>query len=53
MTVDRIDKDVRTQGDAVFCIWFEEVRKKQELHRESFSPAVLETYNPTFGVALI
>jgi len=49
MMVDRIGKDERAREDAVFCIWFESVRNKQELNRETFSPVVLEKYGPTFS----
>jgi uncharacterized protein YodC (DUF2158 family) len=51
MTVERIGKDPRTQEDTVFCTWFDKVGNRQELHRESFSPVLLEKYAPAFGIS--
>jgi uncharacterized protein YodC (DUF2158 family) len=49
MTVERVGKDPKTQEETVCCTWFEKVGNRQELHRESFGPIVLEKYEPTFG----
>jgi len=50
MTVERLGKDPKTQEDTVYCTWFEQVGRRQELHREAFAPIVLEKYEPSFGV---
>src|SRR5260370_6008005 len=49
--VERIGKTERTQEDAVFCVWFETVGKRQECNREAFPPIVLEKYEPSFGIS--
>jgi len=46
MTVEQVGKHHLTQADSVWCVWFETVGKKQELHREQFSPVTLEKYSP-------
>lgn len=46
MTVEQVGKHHVTQADSVWCVWFETVGKKQELHREQFSPVTLEKYSP-------
>jgi uncharacterized protein YodC (DUF2158 family) len=51
MTVERIGKTERTREDAVFCVWFETVGKRQECNREAFPPMVLEKYEPSFGIS--
>jgi uncharacterized protein YodC (DUF2158 family) len=51
MTVERLGKEHKTQEDTVYCTWFEQVGKRQELHREGFNPVVLEKYEPAFGVS--
>ncbi len=50
MTVEGLGKDPKTQEDTVYCTWFEQVGRRQELHREAFAPIVLEKYEPSFGV---
>jgi uncharacterized protein YodC (DUF2158 family) len=50
MTIERVGKDEGSQEDVVFCTWFEEVGKRQQLQREKFNPVVLEKYEPQFGV---
>ncbi|OLC24864.1 MAG: hypothetical protein AUH71_02105 [Thaumarchaeota archaeon 13_1_40CM_4_48_7] len=50
MTVERLGKTGENEEVTVYCTWFEQVGKRQELHRESFSPVVLEKYEPSFGV---
>jgi uncharacterized protein YodC (DUF2158 family) len=50
MTVERIVKDQKIQEDVVVCTWFETVGKREILQKEQFSPAVIEKYEPSFGI---
>jgi uncharacterized protein YodC (DUF2158 family) len=53
MTVERVGKDESTQEDVVFCTWFEQVGKRQQLQRVRFSSITLEKYEPQFGVYVV
>lgn len=45
MTVERVGTHNGTQEETVWCVWKETVGKREEVHRETFSPATLRKWN--------
>jgi hypothetical protein len=41
MTVERVGLDSMTQEETVWCVWKETVGKREEVRKETFSPATL------------
>lgn len=42
MTVEGIGERAMIGGEAVWCVWFEQIGNKQVVKRETFSPVALE-----------
>lgn len=47
MTVERVGLHNITQEETVWCVWKETVGKREEVRRETFSPATLRMWKPS------
>jgi uncharacterized protein YodC (DUF2158 family) len=52
MTIERVGLDSLTQEETVWCVWKETVGKREEVHRETFSPVTLKKWQRPGPVSL-